>query len=403
MNQSRFLPWSSRAAGLFFGWLAVSPAGAVELGQGVQAHGFFSQSLVHTSDNRVGGDSDDGVAADMREVGANLSWRPNADWLLSGQVLARWAGGSDDGSLRLDYGFVDRSLLADGDSVVGVRLGKIKNPYGFYNTTRDVAHTRPGIIMPQSIYLDRIRNFYLAAPGVALYGNHANGGLDLSWTLGAMRFDADSEDIEGLLLTRSTPGRFKSRNSWLGQFMGEWDGGLWRLGLTLGEIKMQYHPASPPTPDFGPGHTSVKPMVFSLEHNAEHLTLTAEYSEVKVKGQGYGLPVIDDSNTTMSWYLQATYRPTPDWRFYLRRDEVYLDKNDKKGVSGSLSSGGLVPPHAFYAKDWTLGARYDMDAWSFMAEFHRVDGTVWLSPLDIPLNKQTEVWNMLLLQAAWRF
>jgi inorganic pyrophosphatase len=54
--------------------------------------------------------------------------------------------------MRLDYGFVDRTLLADGDDQVGLRLGKIKNPIGFFNTTRDVAHTRPGIIMPQSIY-----------------------------------------------------------------------------------------------------------------------------------------------------------------------------------------------------------------------------------------------------------
>lgn len=394
---------SSKAVLLLAGLLAQSPAEAVELGEGVQAHGFFSQSLAYTSDNNFGGASDDGVTSDLREIGANLSWRPDADWLVSGQVLARWAGKSDEGDPRLDYGYLDRRLLADGDTAVGVRMGKIKNPYGFFNTTRDVAHTRPGIIMPQSIYLDRIRNFFLAAPGVALYGNHASGDLDVSWTLGTMRFDADSEDIEGLFLTRSTPGRFKSRNSWLGQAMGEWDGGLWRLGLTLGEVKMRYDPAPPPTPDFGAGHTTTRPWVLSLEHNSEHLTLTAEYSEVTVNGQGYGLPVIDDRNTTQSWYLQATYRPTTDWSFYVRRDEVYLDKHDKEGRLGSLASGGQVPPHAFYARDWTLGARYDREAWSFMAEVHRVDGTVWLSPLDAPLNTQTGRWDLLLLQAAWRF
>ena len=69
-----------------------SSAGAVELGRGAQAHGFISQALVYSSDNNIGGGSDDGVATDMREVGANLSWRPGADWLVSGQVLARRSG-----------------------------------------------------------------------------------------------------------------------------------------------------------------------------------------------------------------------------------------------------------------------------------------------------------------------
>jgi hypothetical protein len=73
------------------------PAFAQELGAGLQAHGFISQSVAHTSDNRVGGKSDEALAWDLREMGANLSWRPSPDWLISGQALARWAGKSDEG------------------------------------------------------------------------------------------------------------------------------------------------------------------------------------------------------------------------------------------------------------------------------------------------------------------
>jgi hypothetical protein len=63
----------------------------------------------------------------------------------------------------------------------------------------------------------------------------------------------------------------------------------------------------------------------------------------------------------------------------------------------------LYPAYATFSKDWTVGARYDLNAWSFSAEYHKVDGTLWLSPLDTPLPSQKERWNMLLLQAAWRF
>lgn len=376
-----------------------SSAGAVELGRGAQAHGFISQALVYSSDNNIGGGSDDGVATDMREVGANLSWRPGADWLVSGQVLARWAGASDDGDLRLDYGFVDRGLLADIDTSVGVRLGKIKNPYGFFNTTRDVAHTRPGIIMPQTIYLDRIRNFYLAAPGVAFYGNHATRRSDVSWSLGAIRPDGDDPDLEGLFLTQQDPGRFKGKNSWLGQVMTEIDGGRWRLGLTLGEIKMKFDPGA--GSPFAAGSSRLRPYVLSLENNTERFSWTAEYSEVTNSGSGYGVPGLDDSNTLQAWYMQGTYRPADHWRVYLRRGEIYADKTDRDGTRQNV-----VPPHTMFAKSWTLGVRHDINEWALSAEWHRVDGTLWVSPLDTPfkpVNAQKQDWDMILLQAAWYF
>lgn len=163
MMRSRSSPFNKALLALYV-LLHVIPAAAQELGDGVQAHGFVSQSLVYTSDNNVGGDSDDGIASELRELGANLSWRVHPDWLISAQALARWAGSSDEGDLRLDYGFVDHTLYSNGEDQLGIRIGKIKNPYGFYNTTRDVAHTRPGILLPQAVYIDELRNTFLAAP-----------------------------------------------------------------------------------------------------------------------------------------------------------------------------------------------------------------------------------------------
>lgn len=400
MIRSRSFPFSNSLAGICLA-LTTSSVPAQELGEGVQAHGFVSQSLVYTSDNNLGGHSDDGIASNMRELGANLSWRANPDWLFSGQVLARWAGKSDQGNLRLDYGFVDRTLLADGDDQIGLRVGKIKNPYGFFNTTRDVAHTRPGIIMPQSIYLDRIRNFLLSAPGVGAYGNHGDENYDVSWSLGAVKFDGNDVDLEQMFFLSDQPGRFKGETSWIGQVMTEVDGGRWRFGLTLGDVNMKYQP----TPaDFllTGGRNRLTPVVLSLEHNAERYSLTGEYSQVKHETSGYlgANPLalaLQTPNTIEAWYLQGTWRPSPDWRIYLRRDELYLDKNDKKGLLN-------VPPNfANFAKDWTLGARFDWNAWTFSAEYHKVRGTLWVPSMETPVASQRESWDMVLLQAAWRF
>jgi hypothetical protein len=378
--------------------LALSSAEAVELGEGVQAHGFLSQSLVSTSDNRVGGNSDDGVASDMREIGGNLSWRPSPDWLLSGQVLARWAGESDSGDLRLDYGFVDRTLLADVDTSVGLRLGKIKNPYGFFNTTRDVAHTRPGIIMPQSIYLDRVRNFFLAAPGVSLYGNHENTGSTLSWQISALQPEVDDPDLTLFMLGRNA-GHFTGKDSWLGQAMLESEGGRWRVGLSLGQMAMKYHPAA--VDPFTAGQTRLPTWVLSLEHNTEYWSVTAEYSQTSVHGSGYGPSAasIEKDNTTEAWYLQATQRYGGGWRSFLRYDVFYFDKNDRDGTVFSASLP-IYPAYLRFAKDWAVGVRRDIGRWAVSGEWHHVDGTAWLSPTDTPVAASVRKWDMLLLQGA---
>jgi len=369
---------------------------AQELAEGVQAHGFIGQSVVHTSDNNVGGNSDDGLAWDLRELGVNLSWRPNPDWLISGQALARWAGESDHGELRLDYGFIDRTLIADGDDQVGVRVGKIKNPYGFYNTTRDVAHTRPGIIMPQSIYQDQMRDFFLAAPGVSVYGNHESGLGNLSWQISALRPEVGNESLELVFLLHPMPGHFEGKGSWLGQVMFD-AGGRWRLGLSMGEMNMDF--------DTLGGSHSLPTWVLSLEHNSEDWSFTAEYGQTTVKARDY--PGSSDDNTTEAWYVQATRRLGSGWQGYLRYDVLYFDKDDKDG--SQFASDPIIaflgfPADSRFAKDWVVGMRRDMGAWSLSGEFHRVDGNAWISMLDNPVPAaMIRKWNMLLLQAAWRF
>lgn len=385
--------------------LALDPltSTALELGENVQMHGFISQSVVHTSDNRVGGGSDDGLATDMRELGLNLSWRPNSDWMVSAQALSRWAGAADEGHLRLDYGFVDRTLFSDGETHVGLRLGKVKNPLGFYNTTRDVAHTRPGATIPQSIYLDRVRNFYLASPGASLHGLHTLDSWEANWSLNFVRPEADDEDLEHLLLLNDWSGRVQGRASWLGQLMLDQDGGRWRFGLTLGNINMRYKPSGPFDP-IQSGEHNLDTWVLSAQRNTEKWSLTAEYSQIenKVGDYGFAFPVFairNSTNIVESWYVQGLWRPAPDWSVYLRRDEIYLNKDDKDGVLFELLFPGKG--HTNYGKSWTLGARYDLGAWSLWAEWARVEGSLWLSPQEMPNPKKD--WDMLLLQAAWRF
>ncbi len=396
---------SGRRCARLAAWLGASllsvAAGAQELGAGVQLHGFASQGAVWTSDHRVGGAKDGSVGLDLRELGANLSWRPDPDWLLSGQVLARWAGDTDDGEPRVDYAYIDRSWRLHEASRVGIRLGKIKNPYGFFNVTRDVAHTRPGVIMPQSIYLDQIRNFVLAAPGIALHGDSDMSFGSLSWQLGALRPQVDDADMEYMFLLGDMPGRFQGTNSWMGQVLVEPDGGRWRLGLSVGELNMRYRAGSPDP--LRPGRHTLPTWALSVEHNDEHWSVTGEYAQTTNQARGYG-PIMDPNpdNTLEAWYVQATRRFGQDWRAYARYDVLYLDRKDRDGARFAVLTGR--PGHTRYARDWVLGMRRDIDRFALWLEYHHVDGTAWLAGIDNPdPQRRKRAWDMVLLQAAWYF
>ncbi|MEW6678878.1 MAG: hypothetical protein AB1421_13235 [Pseudomonadota bacterium] len=370
----------------------------------LQLHGFLTQTLVHTDANNFGGESEDGVGVDMRELGVNISFRPDSDWLLSAQGLARWAGEMDDGDPRVDYAFVERSLYADEAHRLSVSLGNVKNPYGLYNTTRDVAHTRPGVILPQAIYLDRMRNFFLAAPGMSLRGEHEGMRHGLNWQLSTVRMEADDPELDYLFMpipgsTVNAPGHFDGSGSWLAQTMLDLDGGQWRLGLSFGDVGMRYKPALPQPFDYPSGKVTLKPVTLTLQRNLEKVTFTAEFSRAKVDNESLAINFV-----SQGWYAQATWRFRPRWEAWLRNEAIYFDKDNK---NGSRYDSLLLERGLGHSKSWVLGVRHDLTAQlALSAELHSVNGLAMLSPADNPdpvNDRFSSNWNMLLLQAAYRF
>ncbi|PKG53027.1 hypothetical protein CXF87_08475, partial [Halomonas sp. MES3-P3E] len=101
-------------------------------------HGFLSQALVVTDDNDFfGPSSQDEGSFEFTEIGLNVSLRPHQDVLLAAQMLSRRAGGdSSDAYPELDYGLIDYQMVSDQQRTFGIQLGRIKNPFGFYNQTR---------------------------------------------------------------------------------------------------------------------------------------------------------------------------------------------------------------------------------------------------------------------------
>lgn len=394
---------------LFANLLAVLPAAvqAGNLGEQVQTHGFFSHALALTDRNQMGGARAGQVGNMLTEAGVNSTWRASPNWLVGAQLLWR-NDGVDPKRLRVDSAFVDRTLLEQDGHHVALQIGIIKNPYGFHNMTRDVAHTRPSILLPQSLYHDQGRNFFLSAPGIALRGREEHGDNAFSWQVNLLQPDVNSPNMVAFMIGPQT-GQLQTNPSVLGQMLWERAGGRWRAGVSLGSLSMRYRPS--PT-DFlgagrvtGAGNITLNTGVASLEYNLENWSYTGEYSLTRQLRNNFNLPgaaFMDRDTTLEEYYLQALWRFAPGWQSILRYDAVYLDMTDRSGNWFSQASG--QPASERYAQDWMLGLRYDPSpAWSLFAEVHHVNGTAWLSKLNNPPASTRPKWNMLTIQAAYHF
>lgn len=131
------------------------PALALELFEGFQVHGFLSQGYILTTNNNFFGSSERGGSLDFTEMGINASWMVRPYLQTAVQILSRRAGEAAENEPELDFALLDYTAVETADRRLGVRGGRVRLPFGLYGDTRDVAFTRPSILLPQSIYFDR--------------------------------------------------------------------------------------------------------------------------------------------------------------------------------------------------------------------------------------------------------
>ena len=117
-------------------------------------------------------------------------------------------------------------------------------------------------------------------------------------------------------------------------------------------------------------------------------------------------PLVDNRDSTVQgYYLQGSYLLRDDLEWVVRYSEGFTDKDDREGTQQSAATGGFVPPHAFYRKDWMVGLRWDVTP-SFMlrAEYQWNDGTWTLPRRENPVPSATvQDWRCFSLLASYRF
>lgn len=375
---------------------------AAELFEGFRIHGFLSQGYFLTSNNNIFGSSSNGGSFDFTETGLNASWTPNVDLRLAGQILFRRAGTGHEHDVEMDFALLDYTIHSTPNYRLGTRLGRLKNPFGLYNETRDVVFTRPTILLPQSIYFDRTRELSLSADGVHLYGDYRGGRGDISLIFGMGLPRSGSLDSELSLLGADYPGEISPKLSYIGRLSYELEGGKYRLAISSAWLDTRYDPELPLPRDLPPLKILFKPIIFSAQYNRDKLSLTSEYA-IRPFEQQILNSQFKRSVTGESYYLQAEYRLNPNWQAILRYDALYNNRDDRDGKKFQAATG--LPAHLQFAKDWTFGLRYNVTS-SFLvaAEYHYVDGTAWLPIQDNPDPRdRKQRWSLFALLAGFRF
>ena len=318
----------------------------------------------------------------------------------------------------MDINFVNNS-----NGGVGAYIGRVKNPIGLFNETRDFAHTREGILIPQSAYFDRIRNTILSSDGIHLYGSRYIDNDVLMFQFGSGYAPID-ENLEYEFFGQAFDGKLRMKRPGLfGRILFEKDGGRWIYSLTSARVRFDFRPAGTdllPPPD-GPaltkGNFQLDHTVLSVQHNAEKWRFTAEavyqyidYTDIS--------PAFDFLTTNaVAYLLQANYQFNRSWQAFIRYEEFQLDKNSWNGralargsrvVTDQLAQFGInqnpMPEHVFYYKNIAIGGRWDITPSLMMrAEYHWSNGTAILSPREFDLASSKRRWNVFSLALAYRF
>lgn len=389
----------------FLAMLCLARANAQEspsIWDGLQVHGFASQAALRTSDNRFFGDSPETSFA-FTEIGLNASLPINPRILLSGQLLARRAGDMYDGTPELDYGLADVTLASSSEQHWGVRVGRVKNPLGIYNETRDVPFTHPGIFLPQVVYFDKVRDLVLSTDGLMLYSELYGNQGTLSLTLGGGQSVID-ENVEWAYLNNNFDGDLENQGiAGLARLWYSTPDNQLKLGLSAAALSLKFDPNQHSL--LNPGTTDIFYWIASIQYDAEDWTLMAEYAGEPLEWRDYGPFAPDRKITAEGYYLQGVYRVRPNIELLLRYEEGFANRDDRDGVRFSNLTGGLFPPFASFSKIWTAGLRWDINRqWMVRAEYQRHHGTFILSQRENPDPGQLrEYWNLFAVQAAFRF
>lgn len=415
------------------GFLLLAGAAAAQgLGESLYISGFVSQGYLNTSEvNYLVPRSVNGTA-EFAEAAITVAARPEDRLRVGVQLLARNFGDTGNDFVTVDWAYGDYHWR----DWLGLRVGKVKMPYGFYNEGRDVDMLRTSIFLPQSIYNEKMRDFIQAYQGAGAYGNFTLGGYGEGEyhvfggtlnvpdpTRGFWRdvYAAAAEALEGEVgrivsdeTGRTATATYDEFRDAVVSFPWAYGGAVtWQTplaGLRLGATgfqgrfniqgRLRYDVllrAETPggLPDYAPavfdlddtteiGHIAV----FSGEYLRDRWSLAAEYLHEKI-----------GDDTSVGWFVQAGWQAG-------ERVTVGAYYSDARIDESEVTDLGL-PDYYAWQRDLAFSVRVDLtENWLFKIENHFIDGVTLAQRRSLDVEASDPLprdWGMLVAKVTFLF
>ncbi len=359
----------------------------------LRIHGFISQGYLKSNHNNYLGETEEGTF-EFNEFGLNVQSQVSDKLRIGAQLFSRDLGPVGNNNIVLDWGYADYHF----SDALGLRIGKMKMPYGLHNQGRDVDLLRPNILLPMSSYSEDMRAIVGSYLGGNFYGTFRAGFLgrfEYDLGFGTLNIDTDSPFVKSLYMSVATSMGFtdmydkKAHTKMVYGGYFRWNTPLdgLRFGINYGRAIIDYE-GYIDIPNIGSTrvtfeHDYISNIIYSAELMLGNLVLTGEYHisdteyTVNVLGQETMLEI-----DPYGWYGQISYR-FADWlelaSYY---SEFYRNKDDEEGQS-FIDQG--LPDFYAWQKDLCFSVRFDLTYnWLFKLELHKMSGAALLHSFENP-------------------
>lgn len=363
-------------------------------------HGFVAQGLIQAQDSNFVDDHGD-YSLKLTEIGINGSYRLDPRFRLAGQVVYLNGGNRYPEGIRADYLFLDWRAIATLDWQVNVHVGRVKNYHWMYSATRDVPHTRPTILLPQSIYFDNFRDVALGADGVAVVANTSNswGDWEYNWSYGKSPI---SREQTANLVGRRFTGDFDQK--FVHQFNTIWQQRNLRFGIGVLDSDFEYKQGADDS--FVDGEVTIRRLLIRASYETSKWQIAGELVRDHSIYTDILFPTFVDDTRSEGGYVQGRYRYSPDLNFTARLSLYDKNREDRDGRGLEIDTMGEIPAYFGFHDTFTIGMSWEpAQNWRTQVEFHRVKGTGRLAPLlfpDVEANSQ-KYWNIWAAQLMYWF
>ncbi len=364
---------------------------AIDTPWGSRINGFAQHTLLWSDNNDFITDSDDAISSNITDLGITLTHDFTRRWKFTGQVNSHKAGRTGDGNPELDFAYVQWRAVDAPLHQLNLVAGRVVLRFGFYNELRDVAHSRPSIFTPYSIYYDRFRSTVFAHDGVGFDYRYLHGFDSVRFEAAYTTPRSDSEEIDEIV-----PSAFFSDKSVNGQ-----EGYYYRLSYeqplkaryALSSIFLRWdydadflltQPVALQIPVSGQVHVGSTGL--SMQQHFDSLTATVElfrhhasYDDL-FPGSGH----ITVNLNAVLLQLQSSCGPLT---CFVQHEVLEAEDSD-------LADGNIT-------RDSGLGVGWKLTPNLLLrSEVHYVEGTAWLNDTSSITHNR---WHYMSMQIAWTF